>query len=135
MSNTVTVACNLPRGIICELGLELNYQLAQFVKTPAYKAVRLYGSQRATTIALPPGSHYIPRRDLPPGLTPDVDREFITEWLKQHPKLAQHVWIVESTKDVPHQVGDRPKPPFEPLDRNAKFKVEANEIGPAKFDE
>jgi hypothetical protein len=133
MSNVVTVACNLPRGMICELGLVLDRATSRFIKTPAYRQVRLKGSQTATLIALPKGSQYVSQRGLPPGLTEGVDREFIETWLKAHPRLAQHVWIVESRKDVPHQVGDRDTPPFEPLDTTKPFKVGLDEVTTADF--
>lgn len=133
MSNTVTVACNLPAGMICEVGLELDYVQQRFVRTPRYRRVRLFGSQRATLIALPKGNQYIPQRDLPPGLTPDVDREVITEWLRLHPKMATHVWIVESVKDVPHQVADRPVAPLQPMDPSKPMKFGMEEVSKADF--
>src|SRR5215469_18665718 len=116
VSNTVTVACNLPHGMICELGLELDYNLQRFVQTPKYKRVVLRGATRAAMLALPPGVQYTARRDLSPGTTEGVDREFIEQWLKEHPRHVRHIWIVESPKDVKHQVADRPEAPFQPVD-------------------
>jgi hypothetical protein len=133
VSNTVTVACNLPAGIICEVGLELDYTLQRFVRTPKYRRVQLRGAQHARRIALPAGNQYVAARDLPPGLTPNVDLEFINEWLRLHPKMAQHVWVVESTKDVPHQVGDRPEAPFQPMDPTKPMRYGEGEVTRAEF--
>jgi hypothetical protein len=136
VSTTVTVACNLPRGIVCELGLELDYATSRFIKTPAYKRIRLGGSQRSTLIALPKGVQPVATRGLEPGLTEGIDREFITEWLRQHPRMAQHVWVVENPKaDLRHQVGDRPPAPFEPLDPTKPFTVGLGEVTKANFNE
>ena len=134
MSNVVTVACNLPQGLICEVGLELDYAQMAFRRTPAYKRVRLKGSQFAAIIATPKGATMVAQRDRPPGLTAGVDREFIETWLKAHPRLATNVWIVEQPADVKHQVGDRPKPPFEPIDPTAPFQVANDTISTANFD-
>jgi hypothetical protein len=121
--------------MICELGLEMDYATSTFRRTPAYKRVRLNGSQRATRIALPPKTQMVATRELPPGLTENVDRDFIETWLKAHPRLAAHIWIVENPKaDLKHQVGDRPKAPFEPIDPTTPFKVGVDDIMKASFD-
>ena len=130
--STVVVACNLPQGMVCEVGLELEWATSTFQRTPRYKRVVLRGSQRSTLIALPKGSQYVAQRELPPGLTEGVDREFIELWLKEHPRLAKNVWIVESPKDVPHQVADRETPPFEPMDPKKPMKFGLDEV--SKFD-
>jgi hypothetical protein len=135
MSNTVTVACSHPQGMVCELGLQLDYATSRFIRTPAYRRIRLRGSQHAMRVALPKGVQPIATRGLEPGLTPDVDREFITEWLRQHPKMAQLVWIVENPKaDLKHQVGDRAPPAFEPVDGSKPAKFGLDEISKASFD-
>jgi hypothetical protein len=126
-SDKVTVACNLPQGMVCEVGLELDYHERCYKRTPAYRRVVLKGRTHATTIALPKGTPYISARDLPPGLTEGVDREFITEWLRQHKNMARHIWIVEAAADLKHQHADNPNilEPMEPK----KQKVGGIEIG------
>ena len=134
MSNLVTVACNLPRGMICEVGLELDYQLQRFVHTPKYRRVALKGSQAAALLLVGGDTNrYVPRRGSAPGLTEGVDREFIETWLREHPRLAQHVWIVDSPKDLKHQIADRPAAPFEPLDPTQKMTINGNMVEAAKF--
>ena len=133
MSNVCTIACALPQGLICELGIELDPVQSTFRRTPAYKRVRLKGSQHATKISLPKHTQMVAARDLPPGLTEGVDREFIETWLRAHPKMAAHVWIVEKPADVKHQVADRPKAPFEPIDPTAPFKVGLDAVSKADF--
>jgi hypothetical protein len=115
--------------------LVLDYTQSRFIKTPAYKRVRLRGSQHATRIALPKGTQYVAQRGLEPGLTEGVDREFITEWLRQHPKMANTVWIVDKPADLKPQIGYRPTPPFEPIDPKAPFKVGLDQVTTATFNE
>lgn len=138
-TDVCTVACNLPAGMICEVGLRLNYATSTFERTDKYKSVRLAGSQRKMLIALPPGVQAVATRDLEPGLTHNVSRDFITQWLAEHPRMKGHIWIVEQPKsrELQHQVGDRPAPPFEPVDPKAPFKFGGpdNKVEPAKFDE
>jgi hypothetical protein len=138
VSNTVTVATNVPQGFVLELGLELDYAACRFVKTPAYKRVVLNGSQTSRVLLarqLDPKDPNGPKamRGLAPGLT-EVDREFITEWLRQHPKMAPHVWIVENPKaDLKHQVGDRAPAPFEPMDPATPFRFGGDHVETADF--
>ena len=132
--STVTVACSHPQGMILELGLELDYAQSRFVRTPKYQRVRLNGSQKATRVALPKGSQFVAQRDLEPGLT-EVDAEFITEWLRQHARMARLVWIVPKPADLKPMVADRPPPPFEPLDPTKPAKFGLDEVSKANFDE
>jgi hypothetical protein len=135
MSNTVTVACSLPNGLILELGLVLDYQQGRFFRTPAYKRVRLKGTYRDMLVKLPRGVQPISTRGLPPGLTEGVDRDFITEWLRLHPRMKNLVWIVEKPADLRPQIGDRPEPPLQPIDPTKPFKVGLDEVTKADFSE
>jgi hypothetical protein len=133
--STVSVACSIPQGFICELGLEMDFSLARFVRTPRYRAVKLNGSQHAPLLLVGGDTkRYLPQRNLPPGIT-QVDEDFIREWLRQHPKLAQFIWIIDSPKDLKHQVADRPEPPFEPLDRTKPMRFGPDTVETAVFSE
>ncbi len=134
MSTTVTVACAHPQGLVCELGLVLDYAQAQFKRTPAYKRVVLKGSQRKMLVALPKNVLPVATRGLEPGIT-EVDESFITEWLRQHPKMAHLVWIVPKPADLKAQTGDRPESPFEPMDPAARFKFGLDAVTKANYDE
>lgn len=123
MSNTVSVACSLPTGFCCELGLVLNRDLRAFVKAPNYKCVVLKGNARDARLALPKNVQYVSQRNLPPAVTEGVDEEFMREWLRKHPRLAQFIWIMESPKDIKGQVADRPPMPLEPLDPAGDARV------------
>jgi hypothetical protein len=134
VSNTVTVACNLPQGLVAELGLEMDWATSSFRRTPAYKRVRLVGSQHATKLALPKRTQMVAQRDLPPGMTENVDREFIETWLRAHSRLAPHVWIVDKPADLKHQIGDRAAAPFQPVDGSKPMKFGLDEVSKASFD-
>jgi hypothetical protein len=85
--NTVTIACKLPHGLICELGLILDAGGHGMIRGPNYKSVTLRGTN-TNKIVMPGAIGACVPIDALPGITENVDEEFITEWLRRNAALT-----------------------------------------------
>jgi hypothetical protein len=111
----------MPHGLNMELGLVFNHETGQFVKSPAYKAVKLNGWNHELAKRLQ-GGQLIATSEPPPGVT-DVDEEFITAWLKKNAELSfvkNKLITIVKPNDVTAASKDLRQVPsgVEPLDPN-----------------
>jgi len=82
MSNTVTVLCAIRHGLTCELGLVYDPDRMCFHKGPNYKSVTLKGGYSTLLTGQPN------QAQLAPGVTENVDAEFMEAWLHQNAALG-----------------------------------------------